>query len=823
MNILVIDSFDSFTLNLASLLRRTIPDAIVHVIHNNDFTSHQLIPLLQHFDAVAVGPGPGSPNDPGAVGIIPDIWDLPDPYLLPVLGVCLGHQSLCIRFGGRLENLSIVKHGQCSALEHDGQDIFSGLGIAKVVRYHSLHVVIPSPHDAIVPLAWATDVDVERGAKQRILMAARHRTKPFWGVQYHPESICTIGGGEDIIRNFWTLAQQWSAENGRVTLPLPENWRQQINYDDFALTRLACRPPSSPSHTTHPKQPLRVIAQAVTLHSDVSTPLLGEALLALEHERPGLDGHEFLLLDSNAEPGRFSIIGFISPTTARITYTVGDTVVRIRSSSTLIESPLAKDEDIWTWLAHYMGNRSFLDGNDASPFWGGLIGYSTYECGVATLGVDLPSRPKQSKPSPIPSTHPDLSFAFVERSVVVDRVDSLVHIQSIGNDTMTDHCPDHANPPSVEGGVETAWVKRISSFIQLITDPSFTPAPTPQPTTPVPASTQNADSSQTLWPPLEVEPPNKTQYISSVKRTQEYLAQGESYEICLTALTRVTLPRLDSTTSCESTSWRLFKTLRALNPAPYGCFIRLGGTTLVGSSPERFLSWTRDGLCQLRPIKGTIKKSRGAGKPEVTLAEAEDMFLGSPKEIAENLMIVDLIRHDLSRVVCRNGSREEVRVTQLFSVEEYEAVYQLVSVIEGRVDVGRGYTGWDVLARSLPPGSMTGAPKKRSVELLQILENSFVWPQDTFSPRTPCCDETEGGHERGVYSGVCGYWCVGGGGDFSVIIRSAFKYDDECEESGSERWYVGAGGAITALSDAEDEWEEMKIKLSSTLRAFEHL
>jgi para-aminobenzoate synthetase len=120
-------------------------------------------------------------------------------------------------------------------------------------------------------------------------------------------------------------------------------------------------------------------------------------------------------------------------------------------------------------------------------------------------------------------------------------------------------------------------------------------------------------------------------------------------------------------------------------------------------------------------------------------------------------------------------------------------------------------------------GSMTGAPKKRSVELLQILENSFAWPQDTFSPRTPCCDETERGHERGVYSGVCGYWCVGGGGDFSVIIRSAFKYDDECKESGSERWYVGAGGAITALSDAEAEWEEMKIKLTSTLRAFEHL
>jgi len=203
------------------------------------------------------------------------------------------------------------------------------------------------------------------------------------------------------------------------------------------------------------------------------------------------------------------------------------------------------------------------------------------------------------------------------------------------------------------------------------------------------------------------------------------------------------------------------------------------------------------------------------------------MLLGSPKEIAENLMIVDLIRHDLSRIVCGGDSSQgEVRVTKLFKVEEYETVYQLVSVIEGRVDLGLGYTGWDVLARSLPPGSMTGAPKIRSVELLQELESNLSCPEDTFRPTTTCHKsngKTERGHERGVYSGVCGYWCVGGGGDFSVIIRSAFKYDDECKESGSERWYVGAGGAITALSNAEDEWEEMMAKLSSTLRAFEYL
>lgn len=102
-------------------------------------------------------------------------------------------------------------------------------------------------------------------------------------------------------------------------------------------------------------------------------------------------------------------------------------------------------------------------------------------------------------------------------------------------------------------------------------------------------------------------------------------------------------------------------------------------------------------------------------------------------------------------------------------------------------------------------GSMTGAPKKRSVEILQTLED----------------------HDRSIYSGVFGYWCVSGSGDWSVTIRSCFKYDEKDPNSHSEEaqcsaeeWTIGAGGAITALSDAEDEWEEMLVKLQSVLRIF---
>jgi len=141
-------------------------------------------------------------------------------------------------------------------------------------------------------------------------------------------------------------------------------------------------------------------------------------------------------------------------------------------------------------------------------------------------------------------------------------------------------------------------------------------------------------------------------------------------------------------------------------------------------------------------------------------------------------------------------------------VEEYATVYQLVSVIAGTLDPkstsssANPPSGIPVLAASLPPGSMTGAPKKRSCDLLT---------------------EIEGQRPRGLYSGVLGYLDVGGGGDFSVVIRTAFRYgstDGGAGAGGEGDWQIGAGGAVTVLSEAEAEWEEMVAKRESLLRVF---
>ena len=166
--------------------------------------------------------------------------------------------------------------------------------------------------------------------------------------------------------------------------------------------------------------------------------------------------------------------------------------------------------------------------------------------------------------------------------------------------------------------------------------------------------------------------------------------------------------------------------------------------------------------------------------------EKANEILNTDKERGENLMIVDLIRHDLNQLL------KNVRVEKLMTVEEYHTVYQLVSVICG--ELPPAYKGLDLLAHSLPPGSMTGAPKIRSVHILDGLEDYIP---------------------RGIYSGVSGYWSVLDEGQWSVIIRSAFSYKAE-----SNIWRIGAGGAITVLSDANDEWDEMKAKLESALQAF---
>ncbi|KAI0031425.1 ADC synthase [Vararia minispora EC-137] len=739
--ILIIDSYDSFTHNLASLCKSAVKDCRVHIIRNDALSLEQLMTVLPSFTAVVVGPGPGSPDSPSDVGIINELWGLPDSHVVPIFGVCLGLQSLALAFGAQLRTLKVVKHGQISRLQHNGTGLFQGLNDAYVVRYHSFHVQLEEG-GVLEELAFADDGQ-ENG---HVVMAIRHVTRPFWAVQYHPESVCTKGAGVDVLHNFWRLANAWSTLNSRTQAPWTVVLEQIVgpHWPPFHVPRPS--PPSLPPCIVH-----------------FATLDLPNFSVTKACERLGVRDElsPFILLHSASHPGRFSIICCMDDDTPRFLFTVGQPDVEvIRGTRTRCA---LGSLDVWSWLASFMHSHRARGGPLEVPFWGGLVGYLSYELGTAGLAPQLSPRKYGRR-------HPDINLAFVERSIVFDQYRKVLYIQT--------------TRPNDMGWIERAKVIAVNSCEARKNDsiprPIFSSSPV-------------------------VHLPDEMLYKSRIQSAKERLFAGDSYELCLTAPTSITVNSILA--SPLSSSWEMYKLLQDKNPAPYSGYLRLSPTTLLSSSPERFLSFSRPphSRCQLRPIKGTVQKG-----PGITRDIAERLLAGNNKEVAENLMIVDLIRHDLHGVV-----GDDVVVKHFCRVEEYETVWQLTSIIEGgpSPDFSLGVReemGWRILQHSLPPGSMTGAPKKRSVEILHELEDS----------------------DRSLYSGVFGFWDVGGGGDWSVIIRSCFKYDgghadgaltetkSDSSELFHEKWTIGAGGAITALSDSQAEWEEMCTKLKSVLQIF---
>jgi para-aminobenzoate synthetase component I len=248
-------------------------------------------------------------------------------------------------------------------------------------------------------------------------------------------------------------------------------------------------------------------------------------------------------------------------------------------------------------------------------------------------------------------------------------------------------------------------------------------------------------------------------YLEAVARVREYIFAGDIFQANLSQ--RFEAPLVEP-------SWTLYRRLRSRNAAPFAAYLDFPDGVILSASPERFLRVDVDGHVETRPIKGT--RPRGVG-PEHDAALGLALAV-SPKDQAENLMIVDLMRNDLSRV-CAAGT---VRVAELFGLEHYATVHHLVSTVVG--DLTPGTDALDLLRASFPGGSITGAPKLRAMEIITELEPS----------------------ERGVYCGSIGYWSVTGALDSSIVIRTALAV--------AGRVYFSAGGGIVADSVPEQEYRE---------------
>lgn len=357
-------------------------------------------------------------------------------------------------------------------------------------------------------------------------------------------------------------------------------------------------------------------------------------------------------------------------------------------------------------------------------FGGGYVGYFGYELKALTGGSA-----KHVSPTP------DALWIWANRFVVIDHDHDTTWFVAV-----------HAREEADEA---RAWLDRTTA----------TPFDTPDTTRPEIAGLA-------IEPHLELP---RDRYLDAIDRCRAALEAGESYELCLT--NRVRLPAVADPLG-------FYRWQRERNPAPYAAYLRWHDLAIASSSPERFLTVDRDGRAECRPIKGTAPRS---DDPDRDRANAERLA-ADPKTRAENLMIVDLIRNDLGRV-CVPGS---VRVPRLMAVEQYASLHQLVSTIEGRLrdDADR----LDAVRACFPPGSMTGAPKLRTMEILDELEPS----------------------PRGVYSGALGTLGLDGSCDLSVVIRTAVM-----TPGGT---VVGAGGAIVLDSDPADEYDEMVLKATAAVR-----
>jgi aminodeoxychorismate synthase component I len=259
-------------------------------------------------------------------------------------------------------------------------------------------------------------------------------------------------------------------------------------------------------------------------------------------------------------------------------------------------------------------------------------------------------------------------------------------------------------------------------------------------------------------------------YLENISQCKQYLRSGASYELCLTNQL-VSSVHLDPLTA--------YRNLRRLNPAPYAAYLRYGSLAVLCSSPERFLRIDRSRHVEARPIKGT------AGRGDTPDADhaAREALRASEKDRAEHVMIVDLLRNDLGRV-CEVGS---ITVPTFMGIETYQTVHQMVSTICGvlRPDI----TPIACVQAAFPGGSMTGAPKLHTMQLLDQLEVSA----------------------RGVYSGALGFLSLNGAIDLNIVIRTIVLRGDSAS--------IGVGGAIVMQSDPEAEFDETLLKGQAPMRA----
>jgi len=363
------------------------------------------------------------------------------------------------------------------------------------------------------------------------------------------------------------------------------------------------------------------------------------------------------------------------------------------------------------------------------PFIGGALGYFSYDLSRRYIPINTQTAPKPSLP--------DMAIGIYESCVIVDHQEQCTYVLT-------------PSPPFKD----QAFWEDFKEFAKQ------------------PRCLKLAKSDFKLLSPFKANFSQQS-YQSAFNKIQSYLSAGDCYQVNLTQC---------FSTQASGSPWQAYQRLRSKNPAPFAAFLNFPEVAILCCSPERFLH-SQQGFIETKPIKGTIQR---VDNPEhdqaLRIALAE-----SPKDRAENLMIVDLLRNDLGKS-CQPGS---ITVPQFCQLESFNTVHHLVSTIQGQLTPP--HTALSALQACFPGGSITGAPKLRAMQIIEELE-----PQ-----------------RRGIYCGSIGYYSVDQQMDSNIVIRTAIWHDHHL--------YCAAGGGIITDSQWETEFAESLLKIAPLLNFFENL
>ena len=695
MQTLIIDNYDSYTFNLYQMIAE-INGELPLVIRNDRLNWDELKEIP--FDNIVISPGPGRPERSEDFGVCRQIIENVD---VPLLGVCLGHQGLGYLHGGRVIHAPEVRHGRLSKIYHNNSKLFQGIPSQfSVVRYHSLLVADELP-ECLEKIAWT---------EEGLVMGLRHRYLPFWGVQFHPESICTEYG-QRLLENFRDITLEFTEKFSRS----PKK-QYRIGYESVT--------PAIAEPCKEQEEKFELYTRKLDI-----CPNTEQIFVQLFEDAP----NAFWLDSSRVEFGlsHFSFMGDGSGVNSLLVrYHTQRQEIIITQSDTVTR----RTESIFEYLKRETECRFCQCDELPFDFNCGFVGYFGYE-----LKAECGSSLVHSSPLP------DAIFLLADRMIAIDHQEQCLYLLQLIKKGQTEQ-------------VET-WFDTIQQQLETL----------------------NPLSS--LIPQENCQPVkfrlsrNYQNYIQNIQQCLDEIHEGETYQVCLTnQLYTDTIP--DPLT--------FYRTLRKINPAPYSAFLRFGeiampaaSVAIACSSPERFLRIDRQGWVETKPIKGTLHRGE---TPEADFVLRERLR-NSEKDRAENLMIVDLLRNDLGRV-CEIGS---VHVPKLMDVETYPTVHQLVTTVRGRLR--SDLQAVDCIQASFPGGSMTGAPKIRTMQIIDRLEQEA----------------------RGVYSGAIGFLGLNGSADLNIVIRTAVLTPHQTS--------IGIGGGIIALSEPEMEFQETLLKAKALIDA----